>query len=81
MKKYQDFNGNEITEGTIIVWAGADYSEGDGVGNDGRNGWSETLKAVVVKGKLVFEDEQGKLYKWNDINDKSIDELYIGIKK
>lgn len=84
MKKYKDYQGNEISEGTLIVWEGMDgESEASaGVGNGGMWSWKHTLVAKVCGKRLIFEDiETNKVYEWDDIDDKTCYANYILVKQ
>lgn len=84
MKKYKDYQGNEITEGTLIVWEGMDgESESSaGVGNGGMWSWKHTLVAKAKGKRLIFEDtETNKVYEWEDIDDRTCYENCILVKK
>lgn len=84
MKKYKDYQGKEITEGTTVVWSGTDgESEASaGVGNGGMWSWKHILVAKVKGKRLVFEDiETKKVYEWDDIDDKTCYENCISVKR
>lgn len=80
MREYKDYQGNEIVEGTTIIWQGIDWeSEASaGVGNDGMWSWKHTLVAKAKGKRLVFEDVDTKhIYEWDSIDDKLVYENNI----